>query len=41
MLPMRPQSLDAFFVEVLVNTPEQDVRHNRLALLASIQKALP
>ncbi len=31
-------SLDRFFVEVLVNTPEEDLRRNRLALLASIQK---
>jgi glycyl-tRNA synthetase beta chain len=31
-------SLDRFFVEVLVNAPEQDLRRNRLALLASIQK---
>ena len=27
-----------FFVEVLVNCPEEDLRRNRLALLASIQK---
>ncbi|MFN2386157.1 MAG: glycine--tRNA ligase subunit beta [Thermoanaerobaculia bacterium] len=31
-------SLDRFFVEVLVNAPEEDLRRNRLALLASIQK---
>ncbi|MEO8189230.1 MAG: glycine--tRNA ligase subunit beta [Acidobacteriota bacterium] len=31
-------SLDQFFVEVLVNTPEEDLRRNRLALLASIQR---
>ncbi|MEP7132322.1 MAG: glycine--tRNA ligase subunit beta [Acidobacteriota bacterium] len=31
-------SLDRFFVEVLVNTPEEDLRRNRLALLASIQR---
>jgi glycyl-tRNA synthetase beta chain len=31
-------SLDQFFVEVLVNAPEQDLRRNRLALLASIQR---
>ena len=31
-------SLDRFFVEVLVNCPEEDVRRNRLALLASIQR---
>jgi glycyl-tRNA synthetase beta chain len=31
-------SLDRFFVEVLVNCPEDDLRRNRLALLASIQK---
>jgi glycyl-tRNA synthetase beta chain len=31
-------SLDRFFVDVLVNCPEQDLRRNRLALLASIQK---
>ena len=31
-------SLDRFFVDVLVNTPEEDVRRNRLALLGSIQK---
>lgn len=30
-------SLDRFFVEVLVNCPEEDLRRNRLALLASIQ----
>jgi glycyl-tRNA synthetase beta chain len=30
--------LDRFFVEVLVNCPEEDLRRNRLALLASIQK---
>jgi glycyl-tRNA synthetase beta chain len=30
--------LDRFFVEVLVNCPEDDLRRNRLALLASIQK---
>jgi len=31
-------SLDRFFVEVLVNCPEEDLRRNRLALLAAIQK---
>jgi glycyl-tRNA synthetase beta chain len=31
-------SLDRFFVEVLVNCPEEDLRRNRLALLSSIQK---
>ncbi|MEO8431358.1 MAG: glycine--tRNA ligase subunit beta [Acidobacteriota bacterium] len=31
-------SLDRFFVEVLVNSPEEAVRRNRLALLGSIQK---
>jgi glycyl-tRNA synthetase beta chain len=31
-------SLDRFFVEVLVNCPEPDLRHNRLALLGAIQK---
>jgi glycyl-tRNA synthetase beta chain len=31
-------ALDRFFVEVLVNCPEEDLRRNRLALLASIQK---
>ena len=31
-------SLDRFFVEVLVNCPEEDLRHNRLALLGAIQK---
>jgi glycyl-tRNA synthetase beta chain len=31
-------SLDRFFVEVLVNCPQEDLRRNRLALLASIQK---
>ena len=31
-------SLDRFFVEVLVNAPEEPLRRNRLALLASIQK---
>ncbi len=31
-------SLDRFFIEVLVNCPEEDLRRNRLALLASIQK---
>jgi glycyl-tRNA synthetase beta chain len=31
-------SLDRFFVEVLVNCPEEDLRRNRLALLASIQE---
>jgi glycyl-tRNA synthetase beta chain len=30
-------SLDRFFVDVLVNCPEEDLRQNRLALLASIQ----
>ena len=31
-------SLDRFFVDVLVNCPEPDLRTNRLALLASIQQ---
>lgn len=31
-------SLDRFFVEVLVNVPEEQTRRNRLALLASIQR---
>jgi glycyl-tRNA synthetase beta chain len=31
-------SLDRFFVEVLVNCPEPELRHNRLALLGAIQK---
>jgi glycyl-tRNA synthetase beta chain len=31
-------SLDRFFVEVLVNCPEEELRKNRLALLAAIQK---
>jgi glycyl-tRNA synthetase beta chain len=31
-------SLDRFFVEVLVNCPEEDLRRNRLALLSAIQK---
>lgn len=31
-------ALDRFFVEVLVNCPEGDLRRNRLALLASIQE---
>ncbi len=31
-------SLDRFFVEVLVNCPEPDLRQNRLALLGAIQK---
>ncbi len=31
-------SLDRFFVEVLVNCPEEDLRRNRLALLSSIRK---
>ena len=31
-------SLDRFFVEVLVNCPEENLRRNRLALLGSIQK---
>ena len=31
-------SLDRFFVEVLVNCPEEDLRRNRLALLAAIQR---
>ena len=30
-------SLDRFFVDVLVNCPQEDLRRNRLALLASIQ----
>jgi glycyl-tRNA synthetase beta chain len=33
-------SLDRFFVEVLVNCPEPDLRRNRLALLGAIQKEL-
>ncbi len=31
-------SLDRFFVEVLVNCPEEDLRKNRLALLAAIRR---
>ena len=31
-------SLDRFFVDVLVNAPEEDLRRNRLALLSSIQQ---
>lgn len=31
-------SLDRYFVDVLVNCPEEELRRNRLALLASIQK---
>lgn len=31
-------ALDRFFVEVLVNCPDEELRRNRLALLASIQK---
>ena len=31
-------SLDRFFVEVLVNAPDEELRRNRLALLAAIQK---
>jgi glycyl-tRNA synthetase beta chain len=31
-------SLDRFFVDVLVNCPEEDLRANRHALLASIQR---
>lgn len=31
-------SLDRFFVDVLVNCPEEDLKRNRLALLASLQK---
>jgi glycyl-tRNA synthetase beta chain len=31
-------SLDRFFVDVLVNCPEEDLKRNRLALLGSIQK---
>ncbi|HEV8611581.1 MAG TPA: glycine--tRNA ligase subunit beta [Thermoanaerobaculia bacterium] len=31
-------SLDRFFVEVLVNAPEEDVRRNRHALLAAIRR---
>lgn len=31
-------SLDRFFVEVLVNAPEEDLRRNRLALLGAIQR---
>ncbi|MFY9551667.1 MAG: glycine--tRNA ligase subunit beta, partial [Thermoanaerobaculia bacterium] len=31
-------SLDRFFVDVLVNCPEEDLRNNRLALLASIHQ---
>ena len=30
-------TLDRFFVEVLVNSPEEELRKNRLALLAAIQ----
>jgi glycyl-tRNA synthetase beta chain len=32
---MRPQ-VDSFFDDVLVNAPEEDVRRNRLTLLASL-----
>lgn len=38
MIASVASSLDRFFVEVLVNCPEEDLRRNRLALLASIQK---
>jgi glycyl-tRNA synthetase beta chain len=31
-------SLDRYFIDVLVNCPEEALRRNRLALLASIQK---
>ena len=31
-------SLDRYFVDVLVNCPEEELKRNRLALLASIQK---
>jgi len=31
-------SLDRFFVDVLVNAPEDDLKRNRLALLSSIQR---
>ena len=31
-------SLDRFFVEVLVNAPEEDLRRNRHALLSAIQR---
>ena len=31
-------SLDRFFVDVLVNAPEEDLRKNRLALLSSIRQ---
>ncbi|HLN79566.1 MAG TPA: glycine--tRNA ligase subunit beta, partial [Thermoanaerobaculia bacterium] len=31
-------SLDRFFVEVLVNVPEEDVRRNRHALLGAIRR---
>lgn len=31
-------SLDRFFVDVLVNAPEEDLKRNRLALLSSIQR---
>ena len=30
--------LDRFFVDVLVNCPEEDLKRNRHALLASIQR---
>jgi glycyl-tRNA synthetase beta chain len=38
MIASLAPSLDRFFVEVLVNAPEEDLRRNRLALLGSIQK---
>lgn len=38
MIASLAPSLDRFFVEVLVNCPEEDLRRNRLALLGSIQK---
>jgi glycyl-tRNA synthetase beta chain len=31
-------ALDRFFVDVLVNAPEEDVRRNRHALLAAIRR---
>jgi glycyl-tRNA synthetase beta chain len=38
MIASLAPSLDRFFVEVLVNCPEEDLRNNRLALLGAIQK---
>ncbi|HEY7369733.1 MAG TPA: glycine--tRNA ligase subunit beta [Thermoanaerobaculia bacterium] len=38
MIASLAPSLDRFFVDVLVNAPEEDLRNNRHALLASIQK---